>query len=87
MGGLLPASLAAAGLSRDRVRSSVSRLYAGNATGGVLGAAAAGCLLIPTLGISGTVHLVVFIYLAVGNDGVGRRDGLSDHDTEHGIPR
>ena len=66
MGGLFPAGLAAAGLSRDRVGSSVGRLYAGNAAGGVLGAAAAGFLLIPALGISGTIHLAVFIYIAVG---------------------
>jgi len=66
MGGLFPAALAAAGLSRDRVGSSVGRLYAGNAAGGVLGAAAAGFLLIPALGISGTIHFAMFIYVAVG---------------------
>ena len=66
MDGLFPVGLAAAGLSRDRVGSSVGRLNAGNATGGVLGAAAAGFLLIPALGISGTVNLTAFIYLAVG---------------------
>jgi spermidine synthase len=66
MGGLFPAGLAAARLSRDRVGFSVGRLYAGNAAGGVLGAAAAGFLLIPALGISGTIYLAVFIYIAVG---------------------
>lgn len=66
MGGLFPAALAAAGLSRDRVGSSVGRLYAGNAAGGVLGAAAAGFILIPALGISGTIQLAAFIYIGVG---------------------
>ena len=66
MGGLFPAGLAAAGLSRARVGSAVGRLYAGNTTGGVLGAAAAGFVLIPAFGISGTIYLAVFIYLTVG---------------------
>jgi len=66
MGGLFPAGLAAAGLTRERVGASVGRLYAGNTVGGVLGAFAGGFLLIPTLGISGTIYGAAFVYLAVG---------------------
>ncbi len=66
MGGLFPAGLAAAGLSRERVGASVGRLYAGNTAGAVLGAFAGGFLLIPTLGISGTIYGAAFVYLAVG---------------------
>jgi spermidine synthase len=66
MGGLFPAGLAAAGLTRERVGASVGRLYAGNTVGAVVGAFAGGFLLIPTLGISGTIYGAAFVYLAVG---------------------
>jgi len=66
MGGLFPAGLAAAGLTREQVGPSVGRLYAGNTVGGVLGAFAGGFILIPTLGISGTIYGAAFVYLAVG---------------------
>ena len=66
MGGLFPAGLAAAGLSNERVGASVGRLYASNTAGAVVSAFAGGFLLIPTLGISGTIYGAAFLYLAVG---------------------
>lgn len=66
MGGLFPAALAAAGLSHERAGAAVGRLYAGNTVGAVLGAFAGGFLLIPTLGLGGTITTAAFVYLAVG---------------------
>ena len=66
MGGLFPAGLAAARLSSEQAGAAVGRLYAANTAGAVGGAFAGGFLLIPTLGISGTIYGAAFVYLAVG---------------------
>lgn len=65
MGGMFPALIHAFDAERARAGRSVGRLYAGNTLGAIVGAFAAGYVLIPWLGIQGTVVLVVGAYLAL----------------------
>ena len=55
MGATFPLAVRALGAGRERLGRDVGRLYAANTFGGVLGAAAGGFLLIPTLGTHGGI--------------------------------
>ncbi len=65
MGGLFPAALEAFGLARDAAGRAVGSLYAANGAGAIAGSFAAGFLLIPSLGLRGTILLAACLYLGV----------------------
>lgn len=65
MGGLFPAAVAALGRSRAAAGSEVGGLYAANTAGAILGAFAAGFLMIPTVGLHRTAIAAAWIYLMV----------------------
>ena len=59
MGVAFPLAVRAAVGRPDAVGAAVGRVYAANTAGGVIGAALAGFVLLPTLGVRGTVALAV----------------------------
>ncbi len=66
LGGIFPAVLQLHTRGLDRVSSSVGRVYAANTLGTILGALAAGFILVPSLGVADTVALAGAVELALG---------------------
>lgn len=66
LGGTLPVLVRHAAGTRERTGFEMGRLYAANTAGAVVGCFAAGFLLIPGLGVLGTVFLGAALSLAVG---------------------
>jgi spermidine synthase len=66
LGGIFPAVLQIHARSLDQVSRSVGTVYASNTLGTIVGAAAAGFVLIPRLGVLSTVIVVAAIELALG---------------------
>jgi spermidine synthase len=65
MGGLFPAALQAAQLSRRAAGRATGALYAANSAGAIAGAFAAGFVLVPLVGLQGTVLTAAWLYLLV----------------------
>jgi spermidine synthase len=66
LGGIFPAVVQIHARSLERVASSVGTVYASNTLGTIVGAAAAGFLLIPGLGVLPTVMLVAGLEILLG---------------------
>ncbi|HXV75679.1 MAG TPA: fused MFS/spermidine synthase [Candidatus Polarisedimenticolaceae bacterium] len=66
LGGIFPAVLQLHARSLDHVTSSVGTVYAANTAGTIVGAAAAGFLLLPTLGVLRTVVAVAILEIVLG---------------------
>lgn len=66
MGATLPVLAVAAERSHWRSSHGLSKLYAGNLTGAILGTLIAGFVLLPTLGITKTIWLSAAINVAIG---------------------
>jgi spermidine synthase len=66
LGGIFPAMLQIHARSLDRVSGSVGTVYAANTVGTIVGAAVAGFLLIPRLGVQPTVIAIAALELALG---------------------
>jgi len=71
MGATLPILSRFLTASPDRIGQSVGILYAINTFGAVFGAFVSGFVLIPKLGVSGTIYLAGFFNLLVGLSGYG----------------
>jgi spermidine synthase len=66
MGATLPVLAAALMRSPEHTSSSVARLYTCNLAGAIFGTIAAGFLLLPSLGVSGTIYTAAVINIIVG---------------------
>lgn len=66
MGATLPVLVAALMRSPEHTSASVARLYTCNLTGAIFGTIAAGFLLLPILGISGTIYTAAVINIIIG---------------------
>ncbi|HEV8202922.1 MAG TPA: fused MFS/spermidine synthase [Pyrinomonadaceae bacterium] len=66
MGATLPVLAAALVRSSDRDSNSVTRLYACNLAGAILGTLAAGFVLLPTLGVRTTIFVAAALNIIVG---------------------
>jgi spermidine synthase len=66
MGATLPVLAAALMRSPEHTPASVARLYTYNLTGAIFGTIAAGFLLLPSLGVSGTIYTAAVINIIVG---------------------
>jgi len=66
LGGIFPAVLQLHARSLDRVSASVGTVYAANTLGTIFGAAAAGFLLVPRLGVRNTVIAIAAAEVALG---------------------
>jgi len=66
LGGIFPAVLQIHARSLDQVSGSVGTVYASNTLGTIIGAAAAGFILIPYLGVLDTVIFVAALEIALG---------------------
>ena len=66
LGGIFPAVLQIHARSLEQVSGSVGTVYASNTLGTIVGAAAAGFVLIPRLGVLNTVIVVAALELALG---------------------
>lgn len=66
MGATLPVLAAALMRSPEHTSASVARLYTCNLTGAIFGTIAAGFLLLPNLGVSGTIYTAAVINIIVG---------------------
>ena len=66
LGGIFPVVLQIHAQSLDQVSGSVGTVYASNTLGTIVGAAAAGFVLIPHLGVLSTVIVVASLELALG---------------------
>ena len=66
MGATLPVLAAALMRSPEHTQGSVARLYTCNLVGAILGTIAAGFLLLPNLGVSGTIYTAAFVNIVIG---------------------
>lgn len=66
MGATLPVLAAALMRSPEHTAGSVARLYTCNLIGAILGTIAAGFLLLPNLGVSGTIYTAVVVNIIIG---------------------
>jgi len=66
LGWVFPLVLESVGGRRQTIAASVGRIYAANTLGTIVGAAAGGFVLIPTLGVGATVVAVAVVQLLLG---------------------
>ena len=66
MGATLPVLAAALMRSPEHTQGSVTRLYTCNLVGAILGTIAAGFILLPNLGVSGTIYTAAVVNIIVG---------------------
>jgi spermidine synthase len=66
LGGTLPALVRSIARRRDELGASIGRLYAANTAGAVVGCFVTGYVLVPVLGVLGTVFLAAGVSIAVG---------------------
>ncbi len=79
MGGTLPVLARLVSSGPERLGARLSFLYGINTIGAVAGTLAAGFLLLPYLGVNGTLAVAIGINLAIGLSSIALQDTVSSH--------